>query len=852
MFRPEDKWYEAKHITNAKKEGGFMYNYNWDALQDWIHSCQQDTSILSKFRLQSVFHRVHGLTTDFATKVILTHYRGRNRTMWTQEQRHRYQAEHDRLRRQAALHDGTTMDDHQYEELHKILSRESNKQMAVQLKDNTLQLKAFNSACTNIDQNFANAADGTSSTDNHVMMASLSHVNISDAARKAEALYGDKEVNDDDVNDEDEENNDDTYDSNNDDNNNSTSPASKRKTEIDGLAKGLNKLQQDIFDVYRAYFESGGESDLPPDVVLLHGAAGTGKSHVIKCVDGTATICNVPVLRTSFNAITAKAIGADTFSSIAHLQAIDINEIRAIPPDQLQRFISETNIKLVKLIIVDEISTFAPWHLARLDALCRAATGKDNLPFGGIPVILCGDLSQLGPVKAGKSFTQSLLAIATHKAAIGELTMASIPTNQAPLLGTATGDAAEVQEAAPSPNPRPRKRTKKSEKAIADAKKKQDHLTMGSPFRVGSELFSKATFHELLEQIRADGDEEHIKIVEKGYRGEPITGNDMQQYSTLSNLDFLAADSPWIKAPIIVATNRERHTLNHPMCIRIAKATGRAVIRWPTSYKNWEQKPSTVYLEHAMKDPCFYEYFVEGLEGFMTANYNKKWGMVNGSKIEYHSIVPCSDAQKEQIRLGLLDASPGDVITLTDAPAIINVVLVDEERDKEGELNQVSIEKWKDVTLQEGRVIVPILPKGIKRADKAKTIVPGGRMYLPSKIVINAVFSLEPATAITVHKSQGRTLGKVILALSQKNGMQCNMTYASIYVALSRVKKKSDIRLLLTGRRGVERLTLCYLRTLKPDTSIQAYFEGYKANAAQWNEFAAYKKYEKLTQPKNK
>ena len=47
------------------------------------------------------------------------------------------------------------------------------------------------------------------------------------------------------------------------------------------------------------------------------------------------------------------------------------------------------------LIIIDEISTFAPWHLARLDTLCKAATGNYEPSFGGIPVLLCGDLNQL-------------------------------------------------------------------------------------------------------------------------------------------------------------------------------------------------------------------------------------------------------------------------------------------------------------------------------------------------------------------------------------------------------------------------------------------------------------------------
>jgi hypothetical protein len=79
--------------------------------------------------------------------------------------------------------------------------------------------------------------------------------------------------------------------------------------------------------------------------------------------------------------------------------------------------------------------------------------------------------------------------------------------------------------------------------------------------------------------------------------------------------------------------------------------------------------------------------------------------------------------------------------------------------------------------------------------------------YAPTstKVEIHPFLPLEPATAITVHKSQGRTLGKVTLALSHKRGMICNMEYVSVYVAFSRVRKKEAIFFLLPE------LTLTYV-----------------------------------------
>jgi hypothetical protein len=46
----------------------------------------------------------------------------------------------------------------------------------------------------------------------------------------------------------------------------------------------------------------------------------------------------------------------------------------------------------------------------------------------------------------------------------------------------------------------------------------------------------------------------------------------------------------------------------------------------------------------------------------------------------------------------------------------------------------------------------------------------------------------------------GRTIKRVILALSWREAKLCDMSYAAIYVALTHVKQGKDIRLLLSGR----------------------------------------------------
>ena len=197
---------------------------------------------------------------------------------------------------------------------------------------------------------------------------------------------------------------------------------------------------------------------------------------------------------------------------------------------------------------------------------------------------------------------------------------------------------------------------------------------------MGQELFAKATLIELDEQVRAaNADEEHQQVINKLSRGETLQVSDLQKYQLLKSEDFQGDQSPWLSAPIVVSTNRERHTLTHPVCVRYAKSKGCAVIRWPAKYQHWQQKPSGANLNMALQDPCFFEYFVQGAKGFISSNINKTVKLVNGRAVQYHSIVPCNEEQEQELRQKLSMASPGDVITLDDPPAAVNVILTEEE-----------------------------------------------------------------------------------------------------------------------------------------------------------------------------
>ena len=253
-------------------------------------------------------------------------------------------------------------------------------------------------------------------------------------------------------------------------------------------------------------------------------------------------------------------------------------------------------------------------------------------------------------------------------------------------------------------------------------------------------------------------------------------------------------------------------------------------------------------------------------EGFLTDRINKDLGMVNGTRIRYHSLVPCDEKQRKFIGQQMASSKPGDVITLQQPPAAINVVLVEEEveynedemedmepSEKQAVLQEMeerrrkSVEKWKKFSVIPGRVVVPIVAKRIN-ADWKKIQVYGGQGFLASRVQIKAHFPLEPAFSITIHKAQGQTLRNVILALSHRGVPKANMSYASLYVAMSRVHAGKDIRLLLRPSKYSDDVwgSLEYISTLEPDMCIRAFFAGFAKNRYQWDSTAALETLQKL------
>ena len=196
-------------------------------------------------------------------------------------------------------------------------------------------------------------------------------------------------------------------------------------------------------------------------------------------------------------------------------------------------------------------------------------------------------------------------------------------------------------------------------------------------------------------------------------------------------------------------------------------ANKKHVYRWPSKYSKWKAKPPPQFLPEVLEDPCFWEYFVEDIPGFIDQNLNKKARIANGTAIKLHSMVPRSIEQARYIEEQANNTPYGCVISLDEPPAGLTVELVDEspKPDKDGKSKPiVRNSPWYSLSLCKDKVVIPVKPQSPQSFDVP---IPGGQYYSMSKVTVTQTFPVTAGVASTIHKAQGRTLDRVIVAISR-------------------------------------------------------------------------------------
>ena len=123
-------------------------------------------------------------------------------------------------------------------------------------------------------------------------------------------------------------------------------------------------------------------------LVFVSGNAGTGKTTLIRHLDGILPLRTVIVAPTGVAALNA---GGVTVHSFFHFPP------RIQDPDEIRPLADRTLIKRLQLLVVDEVSMLRCDILDSIDVFLRK-NRETQEPFGGVQVLFVGDLFQLPPV----------------------------------------------------------------------------------------------------------------------------------------------------------------------------------------------------------------------------------------------------------------------------------------------------------------------------------------------------------------------------------------------------------------------------------------------------------------------
>lgn len=131
---------------------------------------------------------------------------------------------------------------------------------------------------------------------------------------------------------------------------------------------------------------------------MLTGPAGSGKTYVLNQFIRHAKAQNKIVAVTATTGLAATHLGGSTIHAWSGIGIHD--ELPKYFLDDMHKGRRET-IEKTDVLIIDEISMLHDFRLDLVDQVARTVRKNDE-PFGGIQVILCGDFFQLPPVTRGE------------------------------------------------------------------------------------------------------------------------------------------------------------------------------------------------------------------------------------------------------------------------------------------------------------------------------------------------------------------------------------------------------------------------------------------------------------------
>lgn len=133
--------------------------------------------------------------------------------------------------------------------------------------------------------------------------------------------------------------------------------------------------------------------------LFVTGRAGTGKSTLLRCIRDMVTQEAVVLAPTGLAAVN---VGGQTIHSFFGFPP------RLIRPDDIRRSRNGRLMRRLKLMIIDEVSMVRSDLMSAIDQSLRLNRGRPREAFGGVRLMVFGDLHQLPPVVQGGEVAEHL------------------------------------------------------------------------------------------------------------------------------------------------------------------------------------------------------------------------------------------------------------------------------------------------------------------------------------------------------------------------------------------------------------------------------------------------------------
>jgi len=335
-----------------------------------------------------------------------------------------------------------------------------------------------------------------------------------------------------------------------------------------------------------------------------------------------------------------------------------------------------------------------------------------------------------------------------------------------------------------------------------------------TPEERGCNFFKDLKLFRLEQQMRSSDPQQTANIHKlrvKDPLQAPLTPEILADYPSITSND-INTDSRWETLPIITQLNDVRHEINRIRILRFARLTGNCIIMWenPLCGKqaaglSHEEKRMLYATHQALSGK-----FVPGLPSVFQDNISPIKGMSNGARCKQHSLILDPRENKARLLDRIAKAKPAETIVLDFPPLAVVVELLDVDLDRLSPGD----------SLVPGKAVVPVFARSRSRFEPIKSWETISRED-PIEGVRYRSIGVEPQFAITFEKAQARTLDGVILDLNQWPGI--HLSFEKVYVALTRVKTRNDIRLMpLHPGQNFQ-----HLYSLKPDARMLVWLAGF-------------------------